>query len=76
MGTDVTDSSHRRQVPTIALSAHWQTYPERFRWIAEQGFALEYSPNPEAFEALPQHVHGGGARLHGPPDTSPALIGR
>ncbi len=41
---------------TIALSAKWHTYPERFRWIGEHGFALEYSPDPEAFDLLPQHV--------------------
>ena len=41
---------------TIALSAKWHTYPDRFRWIAEHGFALEYSPNPEAFDLLPQHI--------------------
>jgi sugar phosphate isomerase/epimerase len=43
-------------LPTIALSAHWHTYPDRFVWIAEHGFALEYSPNPEAFDTLPAHV--------------------
>ena len=41
---------------TIALSARWDTYPNRFRWIAEHGFALEYSPNLEAFDLLPKHV--------------------
>jgi len=43
-------------LPTIALSARWDTYPDRFRWIAEHGFALEYSPTPEAFALLPKHV--------------------
>jgi sugar phosphate isomerase/epimerase len=43
-------------VPTIALSAHWHTFPERFHWIAEHEFAIEYSPNPEAFGALSEHV--------------------
>ena len=42
--------------PTIALSAHWDAYPERFRWIEQHGFALDYSPNPEAFHVLPEHV--------------------
>jgi sugar phosphate isomerase/epimerase len=42
--------------PTIALTARWDTYPDRFRWIAEHGFALEYTPNPEAFDLLPQHI--------------------
>jgi sugar phosphate isomerase/epimerase len=42
--------------PTIALSAHWHTYPERFEWIMRHGFALEYSPNPEAFDLLPTHL--------------------
>jgi len=44
------------QAPTIALSAKWHTYPDRFRWIAEHGFALAYSPHPEAFDTLPRHV--------------------
>ena len=26
---------------TIALSAHWHTYPERFDWLLEHGFAVE-----------------------------------
>lgn len=41
---------------TLALSAHWHTYPERFTWILEHGFAIEYSPNPEAFDSLPAHL--------------------
>jgi len=41
---------------TIALAAKWHTYLDRFRWIVEHGFALEYSPNPEAFDSLPRHV--------------------
>ncbi len=56
--------------PTIALSAHWHTYPDRFAWVAEHGFALEYSPNPEAFDTLPAHVDplleaGVPVRYHG-----------
>jgi len=43
-------------VPAIALSAHWHSYPERFYWIMEHGFAVEYSPNPEAFHLLPEHL--------------------
>jgi len=42
--------------PTIALSARWQTYPDRFHWLRENGFALEYSPNPEALNTLPEHI--------------------
>ena len=42
--------------PTIALSAKWQTYPDRFYWLKENGFALEYSPNPEALKTLPEHI--------------------
>jgi sugar phosphate isomerase/epimerase len=41
---------------TIALSAKWHTHPERFHWIAEHGFAAEYSPDPEALFRLPGHV--------------------
>jgi sugar phosphate isomerase/epimerase len=56
--------------PTIALSAHWHTYPHRFEWIAEHGFAVEYSPNPRAFDQLPIHIDpfleaGVPVRYHG-----------
>lgn len=46
----------QQAVPVLAVSAKWFTFPERFHWIAEQGFALEYTPNPEAFSLLAQHL--------------------
>jgi sugar phosphate isomerase/epimerase len=57
-------------LPTIALSARWHTYPDRFDWIAAHGFALEYAPNPEAFDTLPGHLdpyleRGMPIRYHG-----------
>jgi sugar phosphate isomerase/epimerase len=56
--------------PTIALSAKWYTYPERFHWITEHGFALEYSPNPDDLGSLPEHIgpflqYGIPVRFHG-----------
>ncbi|MFC1949552.1 sugar phosphate isomerase/epimerase family protein [Chloroflexota bacterium] len=42
--------------PVIALSAKWYTYPERFDWIKDNGFALEYSPNPESPGELALHI--------------------
>ena len=42
--------------PIIALSAKWHTYPQRLHWIAEHGFALEYTPNPEALALFPQRI--------------------
>jgi sugar phosphate isomerase/epimerase len=56
--------------PTIALSAPWYTHPDRFAWIAEHGFALEYTPNPEALDLLPKHLDpflclGVPVRYHG-----------
>lgn len=42
--------------PVIALSAKWHTYPKRLHWIAEHGFALEYTPNPASFELFPQRI--------------------
>jgi len=58
------------RAPTIALSAKWHTYPDRFRWIAEHGFGLEYAPNPEAFDTLAEQVDmmlkaGVPVRYHG-----------
>lgn len=45
-----------KDCPTIALSAKWQEYPERFAWLMENGFALEYTPDPEGLDRLAQHV--------------------
>ncbi|MEJ2559476.1 MAG: TIM barrel protein [Anaerolineae bacterium] len=42
--------------PTIALSAKWHAGSDRFRWIVKHGFALDYSPNPEALSTLSEHV--------------------
>jgi len=42
--------------PTIAISAKWQTYPDRFHWLRENDFALEYSPNPEELGSLHEHI--------------------
>ena len=55
---------------TYALSARWYTYPERFRWIADHGFGLEYTPGPGALDLLPAHVAwllnaGVAVRYHG-----------
>ena len=47
----------RTRPPTIALSAKWHTFPDRFHWIARHGFALEYSPDPEALHMLPEHLN-------------------
>lgn len=57
-------------LPTIALSAHWDAYPDRFDWALAHGFAIEYSPNPRAFDLLPVHVEafleaGISVRYHG-----------
>jgi sugar phosphate isomerase/epimerase len=57
-------------VPTIALSARWDAHPDRFRWIAEHGFAIAYAPNPEDFSSLAAHVDpllkaGVPVRYHG-----------
>ena len=46
----------QQTVPVLAVSAKWFTFPERFEWITKQGFALEYTPNPEAFSLLAQQL--------------------
>jgi sugar phosphate isomerase/epimerase len=43
-------------LPTLAVSAKWFAFPDRFEWIAAQGFAAEYTPNPQALHLLPQHL--------------------
>jgi sugar phosphate isomerase/epimerase len=56
--------------PTIALAAKWYTFPDRFHWIADHGFAVAYAPNPEDLGSLPEHVDvfiraGVPVRYHG-----------
>jgi sugar phosphate isomerase/epimerase len=46
----------RNQFPVIALSVHWHMCPARLEWAVAQGFAIEYSPNPLAFDLLPVHL--------------------
>jgi sugar phosphate isomerase/epimerase len=46
----------RNQFPVIALSVHWHMCPTRLEWAVAQGFAIEYSPNPRAFDLLPVHL--------------------
>lgn len=41
---------------TIALTAKWPTYPARINWIYENDFALEYAPDPEHLNHLPQQI--------------------
>ena len=47
---------NQRNEITFALSAKWNAYPDRFNWIIDNGFALEYSPGPDNLELLPLHV--------------------
>jgi len=67
----VTDSKDScLYTPTIALSAKWNTYPDRFKWITDNGFALDYAPNTEDFDILNDHVNpfikrGTPVRYHG-----------
>lgn len=42
----------------IAITAKWIQYPERMSWILEHGLALEYTPNPEALDAMAGHISG------------------
>lgn len=41
---------------TLAVTAKWPTYPKRLDWILNNGFALEYAPNPEMLESFPNKI--------------------
>ncbi len=41
---------------TLALTAKWPTYPKRLDWIVENGFALEYAPDPEKLESFSTRI--------------------
>jgi len=40
------------KIPTIAVSAKWGAGRDRLNWIAGNGFALEYSPDPDNLRML------------------------
>lgn len=41
---------------TFAVSAHWHSFPEKPQWIARQGLAMEYSPNPKQLDQIHDHL--------------------
>lgn len=41
---------------TLAVSTQWHVFPERFEWIAENGFAMAYTPNARQLQHTKQHT--------------------
>lgn len=55
---------------TLAVSTQWHTFPDRFDWIAENGFAMAYTPNSLQLERTQTHIepylkNGTSVRHHG-----------
>ena len=55
---------------TLAVSTQWHTFPDRFDWIAENGFAMAYTPNALQLELTKKHIepylkNGRSVRHHG-----------
>ncbi|MBU2513211.1 TIM barrel protein [bacterium] len=42
--------------PTIAVSAKWYSFPDRFEWLASQGFSFEYTSDPEQLSLIGDHT--------------------
>jgi len=40
----------------LAVSAHFHSFPDKPDWIATQGLAMEYSPDPSDLTAIPLHI--------------------
>ena len=60
----------RGRTLTVALSARWDAYPQRFDWIANNGFAVAYTPGLDALHLLKDHTRafveaGIPVRYHG-----------
>lgn len=59
-----------RNHTTLAVSTQWHTFPERFDWVAENGFAMAYTPNSLHPELTKTHIEpylqtGTPVRHHG-----------
>ena len=55
---------------TLAVSTQWHMFPDRFDWIAENGFAMAYTPDALHLELTKKHIesylkNGGSVRHHG-----------
>ncbi|WP_163338160.1 sugar phosphate isomerase/epimerase [Desulfopila sp. IMCC35008] len=55
---------------TLAVSTQWHTFPDRFDWLTENGFAMAYTPNALQLELTKQHLepylkNGTSVRHHG-----------
>lgn len=55
---------------TLAVSTQWHTFPDRFDWVAENGFAMAYTPNGLQPELTKTHIEpylktGTPVRHHG-----------
>jgi sugar phosphate isomerase/epimerase len=45
-----------RSEVVLAVSAHFHSFPEKADWIAEQGLAMEYSPDPSDLTTIAAHL--------------------
>lgn len=55
--TFIEDAATGRLEPiTLGVSAHWFKFPEKFKWISENGFSLEYAPDPDHLERVKTHL--------------------
>jgi sugar phosphate isomerase/epimerase len=55
---------------TMAVSSQYHSFPDRFEWIAENGFAMAYTPNGARLDQVRAHVlpylsRGVPVRYHG-----------
>lgn len=55
---------------TLAASTQWHTFPSRFDWLSENGFAMAYTPNAKDLELTKRHIepylkNGTPIRHHG-----------
>ncbi len=41
---------------TLAVSTQWHVFPEKFDWLTNHGFGMEYAPNHEHFNLTKEHL--------------------
>jgi len=42
---------------TLAVSTQWYVFPEKFDWLSQHGFGMEYAPNFEQFHLIKEHLN-------------------
>lgn len=60
------DSATETDPVVLAVSAQWHSFPAKFEWLVDDGFAIEYTPDSRNLATVAEHLPtylAGGVRI-------------